>query len=44
MVISVWFSWALDPYSLTLDLVWLQYMSYNSQMNKYKRWMVLVVF
>jgi len=45
MEISVCFSWALDPYAFTLNIVCLLLLICNSQMNKEKcDLIVLVVF
>jgi len=43
MVISVCFSWALDTYSFTLTFVCLLLLVYNSQMNKEKCDLIVLI-
>jgi len=43
MEISVCFSWALDPYTFTLYYVCLLLLIYNSQMNKAKCDLIVLV-
>jgi len=43
MVISVCFSWTLDPYTFTLNFVCLLLLIYNSQMSKEKCDLIVLV-
>jgi len=43
MPICVCFSWALDPYTFTLNFVCLLLLIYNSQMSKDKRDLIVLV-
>jgi len=43
MMISVCFSWNLDPYTFTLNIVCLLLLIYNSQMNKEKCDLIVLV-
>jgi len=44
MAISVCFSWGLDPYTFTLNFVCLLLLIYNSQMNKEKCDLIVLVY